>query len=133
MKILVAALLYFAIVFGTGFAVGPWRVLYVEPHVGTTVGVLIEAPILIVAMLVGAKCALRWSGITKSSSALLLVGVVALALQQIADIAVGGLLRGMTVGDHVRHFATTPGMIYGALLMVFLFAPSFLGGGATSR
>lgn len=47
MKILAAALLYFLIVFGVGFLVGPVRVLYVEPRVGSTAAVMLEAPILL--------------------------------------------------------------------------------------
>jgi hypothetical protein len=38
------------------------------------------------------------------------VGIIALVLQQVADVAVGALLHGMTVGSHVRQFATAPGM-----------------------
>jgi hypothetical protein len=133
MKILAAALLYFLVVFGVGFLVGPVRVLYVEPRVGTIAAVMLEAPILLVAMVMGARYAVRWSGVPWSTSALLSVGVIALALQQIADVAVAVLLRGMSVGDHLRQFATTPGMIYAALLFAFAVMPSLLGRVATRR
>jgi hypothetical protein len=56
MKMLAAAVVYFLIVFGTGFLVGPVRV-YVEPRLGTTAAVLLEAPILLVAMAIGARIA----------------------------------------------------------------------------
>jgi hypothetical protein len=48
-------------------------------------------------------------------------------MQQVADVAVGVLLRGMTIGDHVRQFATAPGMIYAALLIAFTLIPVLIG------
>ena len=126
LKMLAAAALYFTIVFGVGFLVGPVRVLYVEPRVGATVAVLLEAPILVVAMVVSAKFMLRWIDVERPT-ALLAIGVVALFMQQVADIAVGVLLRGMTIGDLMRQFATAPGMIYAMLLLAFLLMPLLIG------
>jgi len=51
------------------------------------------------------------------------MGVVALALQQVADLAVGFGLRGMTLGDQIAYFATPPGLIYIATLIVFAVMP----------
>jgi hypothetical protein len=132
MKTLAAALRYFAIVFGTGLVLGPLRVWYVEPRVGVTTAVLLEAPVLLVAMLVGAKLTMRWMQ-PSDAAAPLGVGLLALAMQQIADVAAGVLLRGMSLGDHVAHFATPPGMIYAALLVAFVVMPWLIGRGATGR
>jgi hypothetical protein len=88
MKMLAAAALYFAIVFGVGLLVGPIRVLYVEPRLGATIAVLLETPILLLAMVVGAKLVLRWINVAPPTP-LLAVGVVALFMQQVADIGVG--------------------------------------------
>jgi hypothetical protein len=44
MRIAAAGLLYFAIVFGTGFILGPIRVLWLEPRVGPLVATACEAP-----------------------------------------------------------------------------------------
>ena len=52
MEILAAAALYFAIMFATGFVPGPVRVLFIEPWVGSTLAVMLEAPILLVATVV---------------------------------------------------------------------------------
>jgi hypothetical protein len=127
MKTLAAAVVYFLIVFGTGFLVGPVRVLYVEPRLGTTAAVLLEAPILLVAMAIGARIAVRFSRVTKSRVGLLAIGLIGLLLQQGADIAFGVLLRGITVVDHFAQFATAPGMVYATLLAVFLFMPWLFG------
>ena|SRR5688572_28754442 len=132
MEILSAGALYFAIVFGTGFVLGPVRVLFIEPWVGSTLAVMLEAPILLVAMVVGARIAMRWSGVERSAAALLTVGALSLVLQQIADVALGILLRGMTLRDHLAQFATAPGMIYGALLVAFLVMPLLIGRGGVA-
>lgn len=123
MKFATAVALYFLIVFGVGFLVGPVRVLYVEPRVGATVAVMLETPALLVAMLVGARLATRWSGVARDGATLLAVGFAALVLQQIADIGVGIALRGVTITGYFDQFATAPGMIYGALLIVFVAMP----------
>jgi len=120
---LAAAAIYFLSVFGTGFVVGPIRVLLIEPRVGPVVAVLLEAPILLLAMFVGANYAVRWSGLARSGATLLGVGFVALVLQQCADVAVGVLLRGMSLMD----FATASGMIYGVLLIAFALLPLIVG------
>jgi hypothetical protein len=81
---------------------------------------------LLLAMLIGARTVMRWVALA-SLTALLGIGVVALVLQQCADIAVGVLLRGMSVGDHVRQFATAPGLIYAPLLIAFALMPLAVG------
>jgi hypothetical protein len=126
MRILWAAFLYFAIVFGTGFVVGPVRVLVLEPRLGALAAVLIEAPILVAAMIIGAKLVLRRVGVVRPGE-LIAVGIVALLLQQVADVALGIVLRGMTIGDPWSHFLTTPGLAYVALLTAFALMPWVVG------
>jgi hypothetical protein len=48
MQILKAGVLYFALVFGTGFVLGPIRILWVVPRFGARIAELMEAPIMIV-------------------------------------------------------------------------------------
>ena len=84
-------------------------------------------------MVVGATLAIRGSAVERSVAALLSVGGFALFVQQIADVAVGVLLRGMTLGAHVAQFGTVPGMIYAALLVMFVIVPWMVGREAKSR
>jgi hypothetical protein len=44
MRILTSACLYFVIVFGVGFLLGPIRVLWLDPWLGKTAAVAVEAP-----------------------------------------------------------------------------------------
>jgi hypothetical protein len=123
-RILRAAAYYFAIVFAVGLALGPPRVLWLEPWLGKTIAVLCEAPLLITAMWFGARGAPRWAGMREGWLAFLGVGVLALIFQQIADLAVGFGLRGMNLADQWAYFASPPGAIYAAILIIFALMPA---------
>lgn len=118
-----AAAFYFIVVFGVGLILGPARVLWLEPWMGPTLAVLCEAPLLIAAMWFAAGAAPRWAGLDGGWSAHLGVGLIALLLQQIADLAVGFGLRGMTLAEQQAYFTTPPGYIYIFTLVVFALLP----------
>lgn len=118
-----AAAIYFAIVFGAGLVMGPLRVLWVEPWLGATLAVALEAPLLIVAMGLAARVAPPMARLQGGWGVHLGYGVLALAFQQIADLAVGFGLRGMTLNDQWAYLGTPPGYIYAATLVVFAFMP----------
>ena len=118
-----AAVLYFAIVFAAGFALGPIRVLAVEPRLGPFTATLCEAPFLLAAMYLGASHVPEWLGMTPRPIAMLSMGGGALVLGLSADLLVGKLLRGMSWRDQAAHFATAPGQLYMALLVVFGLMP----------
>ena len=122
-RMLRAAVIYFAIVFAVGFALGPLRVLWLEPRIGAALAVLCEAPLLIVAMAIGARVAPAWAGMDGGWAGRLAVGLIALALQQTVDLAVGFGLRGMTLSDQIAYFATPPGLIDALSLAVFAVMP----------
>jgi len=126
MKILGAAILYFIIVFGVGFMLGPIRVFLLEPRIGNLAAVLCEAPFLLVAILVGSRVAPQVARLEPRKSALLAVGLIALVMQQIADVAVGLALRGMSLAEVVARFATAEGAIYAALLALFVAMPALV-------
>ena len=123
MKILGAALIYFVIVFGMGFILGPIRVLYLEPRLGNAGAVLCEAPFLIIAMVVGSRIASKAMQLEPNPGAMLIVGLIALGLVQIAEVGVGVGLRGMSLQDQMSKFATVAGAIYGAMLAIFALMP----------
>lgn len=127
--IVIAAVLYFAIVFGVGFLLGPIRVLLLEPRLGPVASVLIEAPVLIAAIVLAARWAPRAAGVPARTPHLLLTGIGALVLQQAADFAVGLFLRGMGTAQLLAQFATTEGRIYLILLGLFATMPSLVNRG----
>ena len=122
MRILAAAACYFAIVFGTGFLVGPIRVLVLEPRLGETWATLCEAPVLLVVIITAARWLPRQFSL-KTMGELAAMGFGALVLQQAADFALGAILRGITPGQQLAHFATPAGAIYAALVIAFAAMP----------
>ena len=52
MRVTLAMLFYFGLVFGVGFLLGPIRVLWLEPRFGPIVATACEAPFMLLAILV---------------------------------------------------------------------------------
>jgi hypothetical protein len=126
MRITAAAALYFAIVFGVGFILGPIRVLWLEPRIGPLLATACEAPFLLAAMVVAARWVPRVTRLEKGLASLVVMGLGALFLQQIADFAVGIGLRGLSASQQLGHFATPQGLIYALLLVAFAAIPFLL-------
>ena len=51
------------------------------------------------------------AGLNQYSGLLAAMGVGALGLHQIADVAVGKFVRGITLAQQLAHFATAPGVV----------------------
>ena len=85
MQTLKAAVLYFAIVFGAGFVLGPLRILWVAPGLGTRTAELIEAPIMLATSSVAAQWIVRRLAVPARASSRLGMGIVALALMLMAE------------------------------------------------
>ena len=126
MKIVVAAFLYFLAVFGTGFVLGPIRVLWLEPALGVLAATLCEAPFLLLAMIAAAYWIPRMIRINAGIGAMLATGLGALALQQAADLLVGTALRGISATDQWARLATPEGAVYGVLLLLFTLMPAIV-------
>jgi hypothetical protein len=126
MRIAIAALLYFVIVFGVGMVLGPFRVLWLEPRLGATLAVLCETPFLLAAMVIAARWVPRRLRLGNDLASLVVMGLGALVLQQAADLALGVWLRGLTPAEQLANFATPPGGIYLALLVIFAGLPAAL-------
>ena len=122
--ILIAALLYFAIVFSVGFLLGPIRVLLLEPAVGSTVAVLCEAPLLLTAMILAARWLPKKLQLPMTATALATMGIGALILQQLADLAVGLYVRELTSTQMLETYKTPVGAIYALLLAAFAAMPA---------
>jgi hypothetical protein len=123
MRITLTILLYFGVVFGIGFLLGPIRVLWLEPRFGPIIATACEAPFMLLAMVVAARWAPRVLHIRRDAKTLVLIGIGALVLLQIADFSVGFWLRGITPTELVLQFLTAQGNIYAALLALFAIMP----------
>jgi hypothetical protein len=126
MRLVAAVLLYFAIVFGIGFLLGPIRVFWLEPWLGKTVAVLCESPLLLIAMSLAARWVPMKVGLRTDLVSLTSMGVGALVLQQIADFTVGITLRGVTPTEQLTYFKTPAGVVYGTMLFAFAVMPTLV-------
>lgn len=133
MSLLIATFGYFALVFGAGFLMGPIRVLILEPAIGTTAAVACETPVLIAAMVLAARWLPGKAGLPPTVPTFAAMGLGALALQQVADLAVGIYLRGLTPSDIYASFASPAGAIYGVALAAFAAMPLIMNWHKTSN
>jgi hypothetical protein len=133
MRIALAAILYVVIVFAAGFAFGTMRVLVLEPRLGEMLATLCEAPFLLIVMLLAARWLPARLHLTLAIGPLAAMGVGALMLQQLTDVAFGSLLRGMTLREQLAHLITPAGAIYLALVVAFAAMPILANGPKLQR
>lgn len=125
-RILAAAASYFALVFAAGFCLGLVRVPFLEPALGKMASVLVEAPFLVLAMVLSAHVTVQRFGLEGHPWHAFTAGLLAVALQQTGDLAVGVILRGSTLVAHVAEIFSVQSLPLLALLTVFAVLPLFL-------
>jgi hypothetical protein len=59
LNILKAAVVYFALVFGAGFVLGPIRILFIVPRFGVRLAELMEFPVMLVVIVLAARWLVR--------------------------------------------------------------------------
>ncbi|HQZ45269.1 MAG TPA: hypothetical protein PK042_04090 [Usitatibacteraceae bacterium] len=126
MKSTKAGILYFALVFGAGFALGPIRVLWLVPRVGDRAAELIEAPIMLAVMVLAARAITRRLAVSAAASARLAMGLTGLALMLAAEFGLVLWLRGITLQDYFAGRDPVAALVYYALLGVFALTPLLL-------
>lgn len=121
-RVVIAAALYFALVFVAAFAFGTVRTFWLEPALGEAWAVAIETPFLILVMYFVIHWVAPRTRVARTSLALLGVGLMGLLLQQIAEVALI-LASGETLAMHLAYLRTTPGWIYLSALVIFALLP----------
>jgi hypothetical protein len=125
MQILRAGLLYFAIVFGTGFVLGVIRTLWVVPHVGTRWAELMETPVMIVVTILAARWVVLHLAIPSTASARLAMGGVGLGFLLGAELSLVRL-RGLSLRGYFATRDPMSGTIYYLALGLFAAMPLLL-------
>ena len=59
LNILKAAVVYFALVFGAGFVLGPIRILFIVPRFGVRLAELMEFPVMLVVIVLTSRWLVR--------------------------------------------------------------------------
>lgn len=123
MPMVKAGVCYFALVFGAGFVLGPIRVLWIVPQVGTRVAELLEMPIMLGVIFVAARWVVRRFAVPPTLSAWLRVGGLALGLVLLLEFTVVLWLQGLTIREALAHRDPVAGGAYAVSLGVFAMMP----------
>jgi MFS family permease len=121
------AAIYFSVVFGVGFALGPVRVLWLEPRVGLRAAELIEAPFMLVAIIMAGRWVGRRLCCSQSPTFRLSVGLFTASLVLAADVGVGVALRDMSVTEVFTQRDPISGSVYYALVTLTAVTPWLFG------
>jgi MFS family permease len=126
MHILKAASLYFIVVFAVGFVLGPIRVLWLVPRLGERAAELIEAPFMLLTILLAARWAVRHLA-SSGSGTRLAAGTLALALVLVAEFSIVLVVRRVTIVEYFAGRDPVSGVVYLLMLLVFAVMPMFVG------
>ncbi len=121
-QVLKAGAVYFALVFAAGFVLGPIRILWAVPRFGERIAELMEAPLMLVVIILAA----RWTGrrfvTPPSPSRLLGVGFIALGLLLLAEFTVLWF-RGLTIAEYFATRDPVGGAVYVVMLLIYAMSP----------
>ena len=121
-----AALLYFALVMGTGFALGCVRVPLLAPRVGERYAELIEMPFMLAAIVFAARYVVRRFALSPRPGIRLQVGFVALAMSVVAELMLAAVLQGRSVAAYIANRDPVSGLVYLVMLTMFALMPRIL-------
>ncbi len=128
-----AGLVYFALVFAAGFALGVIRVLLVVPRVGVMWAELMEAPLMLAVIVIAARWTVRKFHVSPGWRPRIAMGLVALGLLLCAELTLVLGLRGLSLAEYVASREPVSGTVYVVLLLAFAFMPAFVARGAERR
>jgi hypothetical protein len=117
------ALLYFALVFGAGFMLGPIRILWAVPRLGTRTAELLEMALMFIVMILSARWIVRRFEVPPVASARLAMGGVALALVLVTEFTIVLQLRGLTFSEYLATRDPVSGTVYYVMLGIFALLP----------
>ena len=124
-KAIRAGFVYFAIVLGTGFILGMFRVPFLVPRIGERWAELAEMPIMAVVIFVTAGYLLRRFPEICTPKRSLVAGFLALLLSVATELALATVLQNRTLAEFISSRDKISGSVYIALLIVFAFMPRF--------
>jgi hypothetical protein len=127
MRALKAGILYFALVFAIGFALGAIRIPFVVPRLGVRWAELLEMPLMLFASFLAARFFVHRFG-PLSSRRRVIMGVVALALLVAAEIGLTVALA-QSVPESIAGRDPVSGIAYLISLAVFAAMPLLVGRG----
>jgi hypothetical protein len=123
MQVLKAGVLYFALVFGAGFVLGPIRIMWAVPRFGERIAELMETPIMLGVTILAARWIVRRVAVPSTPSSRLGMGCVSLGLLLVAEFALVLWLRGLSITEYLASRDPVSGAVYYVMLGVFAIMP----------
>lgn len=120
------AVLYFALVLGTGFVLGMVRVPFLVPRLGERYAELLEMPFMFVAIVLAARYVVRRFDLPARLSVRLQVGFAALAMSVLAELLLATVLQGRSLAQFIASRDPVSGSVYLAMLLLFALMPAIL-------
>lgn len=102
-----AGVVYFVVVFATGFLLGTIRVLAIIPQVGETAAVLLELPVMLAFSWATCVWLVRRFAVPPRTSDRVVMGGLAFLFLMIAEVGVSVFAFGRTFAEHLQTFRTT--------------------------
>ena len=122
-KTIRAAIVYFAIVLGTGFVLGVFRVPLLVPRIGERWAELLEMPIMAAVIYFSAGYLLRRFPDICTPGRSLAAGFLALALSVAAELGLAVVLQNQTLVEFIASRDKISGSVYIVLLLAFAAMP----------
>jgi len=122
-RVLRASLVYFALTFGAGFVLGPFRILVLVPRLGARTAELIEMPVMIGITWLAARWVTQKFSVPPERGPRLSVGVMAGALLLLAEFTLVLRLRGLTLEEYFATRDPVSGIAYYAAVLLLVLMP----------
>jgi hypothetical protein len=94
MRVLAATILYFLWSMAAGFMLGMLRELLFVPAFGYAAGNLVEAALMLLAIVAGAASITKWLGVPSATSPRIVMGVCSFVLVLAAEAALSPIVHG---------------------------------------
>ena len=122
-KTVIAALVYFGLVLGTGFVLGIIRVPFIVPKIGERWAELAEMPIMATVIFISSGYILNRFPEIQTSTRSLIAGFLALALSVCAELGLAVALQSQTLIEYIASRDKVSGSVYLLLLVFFALMP----------
>ena len=123
MKVVNAAVAYFALAFGAGFVLGMIRVPFLVPRFGERVAELGEMPFMFVIIIFSARFIATRFALPRAVSVRLATGFLALGFLLTAELLLGVALQGLSLGQYIASRDPVSGSVYLGMLALFAVMP----------
>ncbi len=123
MKVLKTGVIYFTLIFGTGFVLGLIRILWVVPRLSARAAEQLETPITLGVIFFTAGWIVRHYSLPPNPIIRLGVGFLALGLLLIVEFMVVLWLQGITISEYIANRDPVSGTVYAFSLVIFAIMP----------